>query len=343
MKRTAGLLMVAVVAISCNSKRNSLEQSNIKGKVKKIQETSYYGEGKVGNYKLGNKSSDVNNLYLFDEKGNITEMQSLNYNGKPEQISKYLYNNNDDCIEINTYKEDKLVGRYESKIEGGKVVEVKIFDENGNVNETYKYSYAGKQVSNIKIINKDGKPINSISYKSSHGVVDSQTRYDSTGKILMTYIYKWNKKNDLIESSFIYPNETEEHKTTYDYEYDKKSNWVKQFELDNTDKGEIDKIVIRNISYFDDVKNSKSGDIVGMWFVIDEKDWIELRKDKKYDSGYEDKINESGSWEIDEKQQFLTFRATDPGDSKKYKYSFEGNQMVLSTIQGEEKMRLEKR
>ena len=86
-------------------------------------------------------------------------------------------------------------------------------------------------------------------------------------------------------------------------------------------------------------------DFTGIWFVVDDNYWIEFRSDKKYDAGYKDRIKETGTWEIDSEQQILTFRADDPDDSRKYKYDFEGYryQMILFTIQGEEKLRLEKR
>jgi hypothetical protein len=80
-----------------------------------------------------------------------------------------------------------------------------------------------------------------------------------------------------------------------------------------------------------------------MWFVLDDNDWIEMRGDKKYDSGYSSRIKSSGTWEINVNENLLTFRANDPSDSKKYRFEFEGYQLVLYTIEGKEDLRLEKR
>lgn len=82
---------------------------------------------------------------------------------------------------------------------------------------------------------------------------------------------------------------------------------------------------------------------IGIWFTLDNEDWIEFRKDKKYDVGAQDRILESGDWEINATDKTLIFRSENPTDSRKYKYVFEGPQLILYTIQGEEKLRLEKR
>lgn len=340
MKQIFPLLIIAVLTISCNSHENSLEESHIKGNVRKIQETRYYGEGTVENYKLGDKSDYGNGLYLYNEKGYLFEKQSFDESGNPNYITKYKYNEDDVLTEEDLYQADELVNKTEYSLEKGKATEVKLFDKNLKVSSVSKYIYSGKNISNGTILNGDGNVKSTFNCKYSNGLLTTQTVNDSLGKISVVVKYKWNNKKYLTELLVIYTDDTSEYKTTYAYEYDSKGNWIKQIQLD---EGEVDNIIIRKISYSDDTKNNKSGDIIGMWFVVDENDWIELRKDKKYDSGYKDEINESGSWEIDKKQQLLTFRATEPGDSKKYKYAFEENQLVFYTIQGEEIMRLEKK
>jgi len=165
---------------------------------------------------------------------------------------------------------------------------------------------------------------------------------DSLGKITSIRTYERNNQGDISTQKIEYPKDTTEYTYTFQYDYDEKENWLKQYQFD--EDGKIDDILVRNIIYYDESKEPKKDkDFIGMWFVVEDNDWIELRIDKKYDSGYKDRIKETGSWEIDSKQQILTFRADDPDDSRKYKYEFEGYQMILFTIQGEEKLRLEKR
>lgn len=222
------------------------------------------------------------------------------------------------------------------------MIEVKLFDEKGKLENTYKYEYNNNVISSGKIFNEFGKKVYTFENGISNGLVNTQTIKDSINQVVTITKFKRNKNNDIIEILSIYPKDTIEYKYTFDYEYDKKGNWTKKYQFNK--EGKIENIIVRNIIYYNDSKISKNeNDFIGMWFVVDDTNWFEFRKDKKYDSGYRDKISESDSWEIDTKQQIFTFRANDPDDSRKYKYEFEGNQIIFFTIQGEEKFRLERR
>ena len=206
----------------------------------------------------------------------------------------------------------------------------------------YKYDYKGNVISNIKVFNKSGKVKYTFENELRNDLVVSETYKDSSNKVVRITKFKRNKNNDLIETLSIYPQDSTEYKYTFDYEYDKKGNWKKRYQFN--EEGKIENIIVRNIIYYDELKDTKNeNDFIGLWFEVDDNDWVEFRKDKKYDSGYENKISESGNWEIDIKQQIITLRANDPDDSRKYKYEFEGNQLILFTFQGDERYRLEKR
>lgn len=342
MRKLIGFLIIAVIAISCNTKKSDLEEYNIKGKVWKIQETNFEGEEKFGKYQVGDKNYYGHSLYIFNETGNIIEYHILDRKGKSESISKYTYNDDNLCKEISTFEDNELKSKQVNSFDGKKLIEVRLFDEKGELENIYKYNYKGNVISNGKILNKAGKIMNTFENDLSNDLLNSQTVKDSINKVVIITKYKRNKNNDLIETLSIYPQDSTEYKYTFDYEYDKKGNWTKQYQFNK--EGKIENIIVRNIIYYNESKISKNeNDFIGMWFVVDDTDWFEFRKDKKYDSGYRDKISESGNWEIDIKQQILTFRANDPDDSRKYKYEFEGNQLILFTIQGDEKLRLEKR
>jgi len=108
-------------------------------------------------------------------------------------------------------------------------------------------------------------------------------------------------------------------------------------------------IITRNIVYFGDENRTYSEkDIIGIWFVIssddywfDEDDWLEIQGNKSFDIGSDSEVSKSGTWEANPKEKVFTLRTEN--DSKKYKFMFEGSQLVFSTIQGEEQFRLEKR
>jgi len=336
------ILILVALLTSCNSKKNDLEESNLKGKIWKVKETRFDGEEKFGKYQIGDKSYYGHQFYVFNEDGNLIESQQLDRKGKIEKASKYSYDEDGNCIEITTYDDDKVVQKQVNKIEKDKNVETQVFDEEGVLTDKYKYNYSGSDISDGKIYNSNGSLTITFTNELSGGLLSKQIVKDSLGKITSIRTYERNNQGDISTQKIEYPKDTTEYTYTFQYDYDEKENWLKQYQFD--EDGKIDDILVRNIIYYDESKEPKKDkDFIGMWFVVEDNDWIELRIDKKYDSGYKDRIKETGSWEIDSKQQILTFRADDPDDSRKYKYEFEGYQMILFTIQGEEKLRLEKR
>ncbi|MEJ6663160.1 MAG: hypothetical protein QNL31_02555 [Flavobacteriaceae bacterium] len=336
------ILIIATLLSSCTSNKNDLEESNLKGKIWKLKESRYEGEEKFGKYQIGDKRYYGHQLYIFNEEGNILESEQLDRKGKIEKISKYSYDEKGNCIEITTYEDDKVINKQVNQIDNNQIIEVQVFDDDGELTERYQYDYSGSDISGGRIFNSDGSLNLTFQNEMSGGLLSKQIVKDSLEQITSIRTYDRNKQGDILTQKIEYPKDTTEYTYTFQYDYDKKENWLKQYQFDKD--GEIDDILVRNIVYYDDSKSAKTdNDFVGMWFVVDDNDWIEFRADKKYDSGYKDRIRETGNWEIDAKQQILTFRADDPDDSRKYKYDFEGYQMILFTIQGEEKLRLEKR
>jgi len=334
--------MIAAILTSCSSKKNDLEESNLKGKIWKLKETRFEGEEKFGKYQLGDKRYFGHQFLVFNEEGNLIELQRLDRKGKIERISKYTYDENDNCIELTTYEDDKVVQKQVNKVENNQTVEVQVFDKKGKLTDKYQYNYSGADISSGKIFNSNGSLYATFQNELSGGLLTDQIVKDSLEQTTSIRTYERNNEGDIVRQVIKYPKDTTEYIYSFQYDYDEKGNWLKQYQFDKD--GKIDDIIARNIVYYDESNNPKTDkDFTGMWFVVDENDWIEFRSDKKYDAGYKDRIRETGTWEIDSKQQILTFRADDPDDSRKYKYDFEGYQMILFTIQGEEKLRLEKR
>lgn len=336
------ILVFAILLTSCSSNKNDLEELNLKGKIWKLKETRYEGEEKFGKYQIGDKRYYGHQFYVFNEEGNLLESQQLDRKGEIESVSKYSYDKSGNCTEITTYEDDEVVQKQVNQIADNQVVEVKVFDDEGNLTEKYQYDYSGSDISGGKIFKGDGSLDLTFKNELSGGLLTKQIVKDSLDQITSIRTYERNTEGDIVTQKIEYPKDTTEYAYTFQYDYDEQGNWLKQYQVD--EDGKIDDILVRNIVYYDESKAAKTDeDFVGMWFLIDDNDWIEFRSDKKYDSGYKDRIKETGNWEIDIKQQILTFRADDPDDSRKYKYDFEGYQMILFTIQGEEKLRLEKR
>ena len=339
MKRKIAIfLMFAALLTSCRSKKNHLEEHNLKGKVWKLKETRYEGEEKFGKYQIGDKRYNGHRFYIFNEDGNLIELQ------ESERVSKYTYDDSENCTEITAYRYDKVVKKRVNQVKNDKIVEAQFFDEDGKLLHKYHYNYSGAEISDGKIFNDDGSHY-TFQNEFSSGLLSKQIVKDSLEEIISIQTVERNNEGDIITQKTKYLKDTSEYIYSFKYDdYDEKENWLKQYNFD--EDGEIDDIIVRNIVYYDESSDPKTDkDFTGIWFVVDDNDWIEFRSDKKYDAGYKDRIKETGTWEIDSEQQILTFRADDPDDSRKYKYDFEGYryQMILFTIQGEEKLRLEKR
>lgn len=348
-RNIAIILMFSALLMSCSSKKNDLEDKkndleelNLKGKIWKLKETTFEGEEKFGKYQIGDKRYYGHQLLVFNEDGNLIESQNLDENGIIERISKYTYDKDGNCIEITSYEDDDVIQKQVYKVENNQIVAGQVFDEGGKLTKKHQYDYSGADISGGKVFNSDGSLSLTFQNELSGGLLTKQIVKDSLDEIKSISIYKRNKEGDVITHKFKHINDITVYSFSFQYDYDEKGNWLRQYQFDTGDK--INDIIVRNIVYYDESKTPKTdNDFIGMWFGVDDNDWIEFRSDKKYDSGYKDRIRETGTWEIDTKQQILTFRADDPDDSRKYKYEFEGYQMILFTIQGEEKLRLEKR
>ena len=336
------ILIFATLLTSCNSKKNDLEKYNLKGKVWKLKQTTYRGEKKFGKYQIGDKINYGHSFQIFNEDGNLIETQILDKNSKIKKTYRYSYDENGICSEVTTYEDDKVVEKQINKVEKNHIVEIQVYNEEGTLSDKYQYVYSGADISSGKVFNGDGSFRLSFQYEFSGGLLTKEIVKDSTEEISSIRIYERNKQGDIITRKVEYPKKTNTYSyTSFQYDYDKKGNWFKKYRFYD---GEIDDIIFRNIVYYDESKTPKTDkDFIGTWFVVDDNDWIEFRSDKKYDSGYKYRIKEMGTWEINTKQQILTLRADSPKDSEKYKYDFEGYQMILFTLLGEEITRLEKR
>ena len=334
--------MFAVLLTSCSSKKNDLEKYNLKGKVWKVNEITYEGVEKFGKYQIEDKNYYGHQSYIFNEDGNLIELRQFDRNKKIKSVSKNTYDKSGNCIEITTYEDNKIVEKRLNQIENDKIVEAQVFDKNGKLSFKYEYNYSGVDISGGKVFNSDGSLDMTFQNEFSGGLLNKQIIKDSLEEITSVRYFERNKEGDIVNQKVKYPKDTTEYTYSFQYDYDEKGNWFKKYQFNEEDK--INSILVRNIIYYGESNVSKTDkDFIGMWFVVYDNDWIELRSGKKYDAGYKDRIRETGTWEVDSKQQVVTFRANNPDDSRKYKYNFEGDQIILFTIQGEEKLRLEKR
>jgi hypothetical protein len=250
LKQFAGLMMIVYLLLSCNSEKanvkSDLAASNLKGKIWKIQRTIYKVGDKV-KCPACQRDNDKNTFYVYDAEGKLTKCSEMDENGDTVIVSRYIYNNEGVCSEIDKYSGDKMVGKLINELQGSKVTEVKEFNEEGTIENVYKYEYDGNEISAGKVLNKSGEVESSFNYEFINGQISSQIDKNSNGDVWTITKYKRNSNNDIIETIKSYQKDASEYKPTFEYEYDNQGNWVKQTQFY---EGEIAGIVVRNITYY---------------------------------------------------------------------------------------------
>ena len=116
MKKIILIITLIVATISCNSnnnstvsnkKKNDLECSNIKGKVKSIEYKHYAANKTAGKVEKGEYLRST--IVDYDENGNVTQVKSYS-SIKSIPISKYVYkyDSNNNRLEITHFTKDVL-------------------------------------------------------------------------------------------------------------------------------------------------------------------------------------------------------------------------------------------
>jgi hypothetical protein len=251
MKQIAFISLMVVIAVSCKSERyvpkSDLEDSNLKGRVQKIERTVH---------KAGDKSKcpcnglDENKqiFYTYNDKGNLTESAKLDEDGNVVLVSKYLYNRQDVCTEIDNYLPgDKPSGKQKNTLSGKKIIEVRVLDEDGNVENVFKYGYSGSDLTEGKTLNKSGDLLSSFQNVYQTGQLETRTEKNILLDITTVTRYERNEANDISEYTVTNSNENTGYVFKLEYEYDDQGNWTKQTQFYN---GEISGIILRNITYY---------------------------------------------------------------------------------------------
>lgn len=250
MKKSASILVIAIIAFSCKSEqshlKSDLEIANLKGKVWKIDKTIHDANGRCA-CPAAMKTECNQSQFVYDNKGNLIESCKIDENGNINESTKYAYNRRGVCSEITRYSGEKLVGKEVPVLNGTKVTGYKIYNENGINETTLDYVYAGDLISEEKTLNNNGEISSSVQNEFINGQLVSQKERDGSGNVKRINRYKLNTNNDIEEYLILIPENNQEYILKFEYEYDEAGNWVKQTQFYN---GEIASIIIRNITYF---------------------------------------------------------------------------------------------
>jgi hypothetical protein len=251
MKQLAGILLVLVIAFACNSENSKPETdlagANLKGKVAKIQKTIHDANA-IPCCPAAEKSDCKQAIYVYNEKGFITESSNLDVDGEIQETSKYIYAKNDVCTEIDKFSGYQLIGKELNTYEGVNLIETKVFDKYGELSTINKYEYTVDGLSKGTTYSKSGEILSSFENIYLNGQLESQTEKDDKGEIVAVSKYKRNTNNDVIETVYTNLRINSGSTLSFDYEYDNAGNWIKKTQVYN---GEIMGIILRNIEYFD--------------------------------------------------------------------------------------------
>jgi hypothetical protein len=250
LKQFAGLMMIICLLFSCSSEKNivksDLEASNLKGKIWKIQRTIYKVGDKV-KCPACQRDNDKNSFYVYNAEGKLIKCSEMDENGDTVLVSRYIYNHQGVCSEIDKYSGGKLIGKLINVLQGTIVAEAKEYNEAGAIEYIYKYGYTGNEISSGKVLNNSGEVVSSLNYEYLNGQICSQIEKNNTGDLWTVTKYKRNTNNDIVETIKSYPKDTSEYMPSFEYDYDKQGNWIKQTQFF---EGQIAGIIVRNITYF---------------------------------------------------------------------------------------------
>jgi hypothetical protein len=248
MKNPVALLMIIFTLYSCKSEQvqliSDLKQANIKGKVRKIDRTIHDTENKCA---CAIKKECNESKYVYDLKGNLLESYTIDEDGAINDSSVYTYNRRGICTEIKKFSARKLTGKDVPVTEGGKISEVRTYDENGKIQSTLKYKYSGNEISEEITYNNLGEIVSVVQKEYSDGQVVAETEKDSSSNVISVSSFRRNSSNDVLECLVKVTKDNQEYKFTYEYDYDNSGNWIKQTKFYD---GKILNIVLRNIEYF---------------------------------------------------------------------------------------------
>lgn len=228
--------IVALLLYSCkqtdlgNNPKTYLEEQNLKGKVHKIIENSYYAEYKFGEVQKGEKS-DGQAEDLFNEEGKLVERKFINFFGnkvvkkyndkelelealfvdeKGGLISKtiYKYDDKGNTIEENYYDsnaklERKIIAEYDEKSNMTKMDSYELDKLLETTKYTYIYDNDGNKLEiNGSLYDLEGNlsdEIRDVNEYDSRGNLLQEMRFNLKGDLEYKYTYKYDKNDNEIE------------------------------------------------------------------------------------------------------------------------------------------------
>lgn len=254
-------LLILCLSISCISpdKKSDLSKINLKGQVKSIKEITYYAIDKSESIEKGNRTENTDSnfdvyiefnsygnkveetimrsedylcrktLYIYDNWNRIKEITEQYIDGRIIEKMVYDYESSNDYVIENTYnKEGQNTYKRHLKFKDGNNIEIKMYEYEYYANN---FNYNGKYKSEF---NEDGNKIETLSY-------------DFRNSLDFQWIYKYDNRQNIIETRYINFERSLDITTKFDYQFDSSGNWIRRIEFtDNVPSF----IVEREIEYY---------------------------------------------------------------------------------------------
>lgn len=249
-------IVSALLLTSCLSDYNSpdLKEFKLRGKVKMIEETSYYAEEKFGEIQKGDKQAYSSEYRIeFDSAGRLVSYELMDAeDGALEAKIKYVHDDQNRIVETNEYDGEGELFRKEKAIynDDGSIAEKTIYNNDGELVRTTKYIYGdnSSNPSELEEYNEEGKLLNKAEmYYDTRGNVTAMNVYDEDvfyGKV--EYVYD---QFDQVVKGVFYPEDEDLDESSQEttYVYDSNNNWISKTVIED---GEADEIVERVITYY---------------------------------------------------------------------------------------------
>jgi len=225
---------------------------DLKGKVNSLSETSYLAIEKNDEILKGKISADISDefgqLLVFDNTGLLLVHNLYNSYGKLEDRQTYKYDYKGNQIETSKYNSK---GRFQGKTtfkynKNGKWIEVKAYDAQGILIFNSDISGYESDKSNNKS-NGSYERLYNFKYDDRGNIIEENIVNTDDESINGKIIYRFDDMGNMVEANSYNLDGNLGSKKTFNYDYDKTGNWIKQIKVED---GIPKYIIEREIVYF---------------------------------------------------------------------------------------------
>ncbi|KXX69642.1 hypothetical protein [Flammeovirga sp. SJP92] len=314
----------------------------IKGDVLQIVEKKYKTQMKKGEFLINYEDDLSHKVYIYNQQNVIKKREYVNGEGEVYWYFDSDFDARGNMTVTSIFYEDKLETTIKNKIIDDIVVEEVYYDENGQIKYSRVNEYDDDGARTVTEFDADGKISSVTDYKDKDGFVASITKKLPSGKIKYSIQYERNPSGDIIKEKNIEAEGVDPKTKFYEYDYDQKGNWIKQYQFDKNRI--LQYVTIRNITYEKEKEEVSIDKLIGEWFVYGTKQSsFHFKKDYTFLLKNKDLEELTGSWSLKTKKQKLILDQTGKEEEIVLYCSSKGGLLYLYQKELDETIKLEKR